>query len=62
MIYTDASRDILEFFLAIFYFKVIIRFIKDFRLETKVNIDGSIDIVALDERGCELFKFNIDEE
>ena len=62
MIYTDASRDILEFFLAIFYFKVIIHFIKDFRLETKVNIDGSIDIVALDEQGHELFKFNIDEE
>ena len=37
MIYTDASRDVLEFFLAIFYFKVIIHFIKDFRLETKVN-------------------------
>ena len=51
MIYTDASRDILEFFLAIFYFKVIIHFIKDFRLETKVNMCGSIDIVALDERG-----------
>ena len=62
MIYTDASRDILEFFLSILYFKVIIHFIKDFRLETKVNIDGSIDIVALDEQGHELFKFNIDEE
>ena len=63
MIYTDASRDVLEFFLAIFYFKVIIHFIKDFRLVTKVNKDGSIDIVALDETtGHELFKFNIDEE
>ena len=63
MIYTDASRDILEFFLAIFYFKVIIHFIKDFRLETKVNLDGSIDIVPLDiKHGHELFKFNIDEE
>ena len=62
MIYTDCTRDILEFFLAILYFKMILHFIKDFRLETKVNKDGSIDIVALDDHGYELFKFNIDEE
>ena len=32
MIYTDAFMDVLEFFLAIFYFKVIIHFIKDYKL------------------------------
>ena len=32
MIYTDCTRDVLEFFLFIFYFKVIINFIKDFKL------------------------------
>lgn len=44
------------------YFKMITNFITTFKLRTKVNGDGSIDIVGYDEDGHEVFKFNLDNE
>jgi len=44
----DIVRDILNFMLAIMYFKMIAHFITDYRLTTKVsNEDGIVDIVGL---------------
>ena len=44
------------------YFKMITNFITKFKLQTKVNKDGSIDIVGIDKNGLEIFKFSLDHE
>lgn len=58
----DIARDSLDFLLVIMYFKMITNFITTFELRTKVNVDGSIDIVGYDTEGHEVFKFNLDNE
>lgn len=58
----EISRDLLDFFLAAMYFKMITNFITTFKLRTKVNADNSIDIVGYDDDGHEVFKFNLDNE
>jgi len=58
----DMFSDIIDYMLCVMYFKMITNFITTFRLQTKVNKDGSIDIVGIDENGHEVFKFNLDNE
>jgi hypothetical protein len=58
----DMVRDVMDYVLCLMYFKMITNFITTFRLQTKVNKDGSIDIVGIDENGHEVFKFNLDNE
>ena len=59
----DIARDIINYFLTIMYFKMITNFITDFTLTTKVNgDDGSVEIVGIDPKGREVFKFAIDDE
>ena len=58
----DIVRDILDYLLAIMYFKMITNFITTFKLRTKVTSDGSIDIVGYDDDGHEVFKFNLENE
>ena len=57
----DMLKDIIDFFLGIMYFIMITNFITTFKMQTKVNLDGSIDIVGIDPNGREVFKFNLDE-
>ena len=59
----DFARDIINFFLTIMYFNMIRNFIIDFKLSTKVNSeDGSVEIVGIDPKGHEVFKFAINDE
>ena len=44
------------------YFKMVTNFITDFRLSTKVNNNGTVDIIGLSDTGYELFKFELDDE
>ena len=57
LIYIDCFKDIFDFMIGMMYFKMIINFITTFRLQTKVNKDGSIDIVGIEPNGGEVFKF-----
>lgn len=62
LIYIDATRDVIDFLITMMYFKMITNFITIFRLQTKVNKNGSIDIVGIEPNGNEVFKFQLDEE
>ena len=57
LVYIDCARDVIDFFIAMMYFKMITNFITTFRLQTKVNKNGSIDIVGIEPNGNEVFKF-----
>jgi len=57
----DMLKDIIDYFLGIMYFVMITNFITTFKMQTKVNLDGSIDIVGIDPNGREVFNFNLDE-
>lgn len=49
--------------MTIMYFKIILNFITDYRLETKVNSeDGSVEIVGINSQGFEVFKFALDDK
>ena len=61
-IYVDTTRDVIDFLIAVLYFKMITNFITKFKLQTKVNKDESIDIVGIDKAGIEIFKFRLDVE
>lgn len=41
---------------------MIIHFVTTFQLQTKVNKDGSIDILGIDDNGYEVFKFSLADE
>ena len=52
----------LNLLLCFMYFKMITNFITTFRLQTKVNKDGTIDIVGIEPNGHEVFKFQLDAD
>ena len=58
----DILRDLIDFSLGVMYFKMIIHFVTTFKLQTIVHKNGSIDIVAIEPNGNEVFKFKLDEE
>ena len=58
----EITRDLLNLLLCFMYFKMITNFITDFHLQTKVNADGSVDILGIDRNGYEVFKFALDDE
>ena len=61
-IYQAMVRDMMNLVICMIYFKMVTNFIIDFRLSTRVNKDGTVDIVGLSETGYELFKFELDDE
>lgn len=61
-IYVDCIRDSVDYLIGVMYFKMIIHFITNFTLQTKVDRDGDIQIVGIDKNGHEVFVFNINEE
>ena len=44
------------------YFKMGTSFITTFEVKTKINDRGHIDIVGIDKKGHEIFKFVLDKE
>ena len=58
----DMIRDIIDYFLAIMYFKMITKFIASFQLHTTVDQDGKIQIVAIEPNGIEVFRFTLEGE
>ena len=58
----DMAKDVFDFLLGIMYFVMITNFITTFKMQTKVNLDGSIDIVGIDPNGREVFKFCLDDD
>ena len=58
----EICRDIIDFFIVFLYFKMITNFVTTFRLATKVNKEGCIEIVGIDPNGFEVFKFSLDSE
>ena len=60
--YIDCFKDVFDFMIGMMYFKMITNFITTFRLQTKVNKDGTIDIVGIEPNGHEVFKFQLDAD
>lgn len=58
----DMLRDIIDYILAIMYFKMITKFIASFQLQTTVDQDGKIQIVAIEPNGIEVFRFTLEGE
>ncbi len=58
----DMARDLLDYFLAVLYFKMIIKFIASFRLQTVVDLNNNVQIVAIEPNGNEVFRFTLDDE
>ena len=60
--YQEITRDLMNLVILMIYFKMVTNFITDFRLSTKVNNNGTVDIIGLSDTGYELFKFELDDE
>ena len=58
----DMFRDIIDYTLAIMYFKMITKFIASFRLQTTVDNEGKVQIVAIEPNGIEVFRFTLEGE
>ena len=61
-IYIDMARDLIDYVLAILYFKMITKFIASFRLQTLVDKDNNVQIVAIEPNGSEVFRFTLDDQ
>ena len=61
-IIVNMIRDLINYFLAIMYFKMITKFIASFQLQTTVDQDGKIQIVAIEPNGIEVFRFTLEGE
>ena len=48
--------------LGIMYFKMITNFVTSFKITTKVEKNGTVDIVGIDEDNHEVFKFALTNE
>ena len=60
--WSTMSLDFLTFLITISYYRVILKFTCSFRLQTKVDKDGNIDIVGIETNGNEIFKFVLNKE
>ena len=58
----DMARDILDYALAVLYFKMITKFIASFRLQTVVDMNNNVQIVAIEPNGNEVFRFQLDAD
>ena len=58
----DMARDLLDYFLAVLYFKMITKFIASFRLQTVVDLNNNVQIVAIEPNGNEVFRFTLDDD
>ena len=55
-------KECTEYLIGIMYFKMGTSFITNFKLQTKVNDQGSCEIVGIDTNGHEIFVFVLDNE